>query len=62
MAMPSNNNKSTCNYCKKRGHLEINCFKKYPNLKKDKKKVNTINNSDVIDLEQTILNTSTIIN
>ena len=51
-----NSNKSnikTCNYCKKKRHLESNCFKKYSNLK-DK----SINNTTK---EETIL-TSSIVN
>jgi hypothetical protein len=39
----SGNRKQTkkCNYCKYKRHLGSNCFKKYPNLRKD----SSINNS-----------------
>ena len=50
----NNNNIKTCNYCKKKEHLESNCFKKYPNLIKNK----SINNTTK---EETIL-TSSIVN
>jgi len=51
----SNNNIKTCNYCKKKEHLESNCFKKYSNLIKNK----SINNTT--KKEETIL-TSSIVN
>jgi len=50
----SNNNIKTCNYCKKKGHLESKYFKKYPNLIKDR----SINKTTK---EETIL-TSSIVN
>ena len=50
----NNNNINTCNYCKKKEYLESNCFKKYPNLIKNK----SINNTTK---EETIL-TSSIVN
>ena len=50
----NNNNIKTCNYCKKKRHLESNCFKKYSNLIKNK----SINNTTK---EETIL-TSSVVN
>ena len=50
----NNNNIKTCNYYKKKEHLESNCFKKYSNLIKNK----SINNTTK---EETIL-TSSIVN
>ena len=50
----SNNNIKTYNYCKKKGYLESNCFKKYSNLIKNK----SINNTTK---EETIL-TSSVVN
>ena len=50
----NNNNIKTCNYCKKKGHLESNYFKKYSKIIKNK----SINNTTK---EVTIL-TSSIVN
>jgi len=51
----SNNNK-ICNYYYLKGHLESNCYKKYPNLKPINKG-KSINNIEEINTKENILST-----
>ena len=53
----SNYNKKECNYCKKKGHLEENCFKKEQNIKSSNN-TNSINNSLESNKEKSILSTT----
>lgn len=53
-------NNKNCNYCNLKGHLEDNCFKKYPHLKNknNKKSINTTSKKIKNKREETILVTS----
>ena len=59
MSMQTNNNKSKnskCSYCKRKGHLESNCYKKHPNLRPNnnnntRKAINNSSSSKVEEIE-----------
>ena len=59
MSMQINNNKSKnskCSYCKRKGHLESNCYKKHPNLRPNnnnntRKAINNSSSSKVEEIE-----------
>jgi len=62
----SKNKDLKCNYCLYRGHKEATCYKKYPNLRKDKDKnyssSNKIINNTSIEEEQVLATSTSSIN
>ena len=52
----NNNNKTNCNYCELEGHIEANCYKKYPEKRPKKKSINNTKESKKENILSSFIN------